>query len=327
MARSNDVIRIEHENGMAFAVLMCDMGHEFKRNNSIRGVKPFKCEAHDTDSGPRKPRETKREEGKGEDKGTPKRAHHMAWPELIAMLKAHTPAFPIQPYLFGEPGTGKTFTSELAAKHLGMTFRAESCSIGGTEVDFFGFIDANGRYHRTAFRDVWEHGGVFLADELDKASPYVLSKLNNAFASKTGQCVEFPDGPIPRHPDCIIIGAGNSDMRGGNERATTSQAVDPATMTRFQFIKWDFDEEFEFTLVDESHHNWVRRVHAVRKAVVETNNMGANVNISPRAILAGAALRDAGFPASKIEEATIWQGIGEDTKRTIKSAARAYSAA
>lgn len=318
MARSNTIKRYEGN----MVVLDCSQGHEFQRLASIRGVRPFECPEHTTIQTPRK-REDKREEKqeeKREDKGLPK--HHKQWGILLATLKAHTPETPVQPYLFGEAGTGKTFTSGLAAKALGMEFRTESCSIGGTEVDFFGFIDANGTYHRTAFRDVWEKGGVFLADELDKASPYVLSKLNAAFASGTGQSVEFPDGPVPRHPDCIIIGAGNTDMRGGTEKHHTSVAVDAATMTRFVFIEWGYDEEFEFTLVDEKHHSWVKRIHAYRKAVKETANTNANVNVSPRAILYGAALRNGGLTVSQIEDMVVWQGVNQDTRSTIKRAAK-----
>lgn len=320
MARSNSVKRFDYVDGKQVHVFDCSAGHEFTRP-VMRGVKPFECPEHTTTvPTTRKPREDKREES-GEKGKAP--AHHKQWTTLIRLLKAHNPEVPIQPYLYGEAGTGKTYTSGLAAAELGMEFRAESCSIGGTEVDFFGFIDANGQYHRTAFRDVWQNGGIFLADELDKASPYVLSKLNNAFASKTGQMVEFPDGPVPRHPNCIIIGAGNTDMRGGTEKYHTSQPVDAATMTRFVFLEWGFDEAFEFSLVDERHHTWVRRIQAVRKAVHETANEGANINVSPRAILQGATLRDAGLPIGQIEDMVLWQGVNPDTMRTIKSAAKA----
>jgi hypothetical protein len=321
MARSNTVLRrFIDANGDSMDVFRCEACNTEFHRPTMRGVKPLFCPEHATMQAPRKPRENGTEEKREET--TEKRAHHKAWPLLISALKAHTGDIPVQPYLYGEAGTGKTFTSGLAAKELGLEFRTESCSIGGTEVDFFGFIDANGNYHRTAFRDVWENGGVFLADELDKASPYVLSKLNAAFAAKAGTAVEFPDGPVKRHENCIIIGAGNTDMRGGTERFHTSQPVDAATMTRFVFIEWDYDEEFEFTLVSEKHHSWVRRVHAYRAAVRETNNHGANINVSPRAILMGARLRDAGMPAATIEEMVVWQGVNADTKTTVKRAAR-----
>lgn len=317
MARSNQVIRRYFAEGVQFDVFKCEVdGVEFSRP-TMRGVKPLTCPEHTVVMAPRV-----RDNGTSEEAPeTPK--HHKMWPRFIATLKSHTAIVPVQPYLYGEPGTGKTYTAGLAAKELNLQFRAESCSIGGTEVDFFGFIDANGTYHRTAFRDVWENGGLFLADELDKASPYVLSKLNNAFASAAGQMVEFPDGPIPRHPNCLIVGAGNSTMRGGDDNNQTSQEVDSATMTRFAFLEWDFDEDFEFTLVDERHHKWVRRVQALRKAVRETNNRAAKVNTSPRAILMGAAMREGGIlTPAEIEDMTVWQGVNPDTRRTISAAAR-----
>ena len=318
MARSNEVKFRFDRDGQSFDVFECQVCRKDFERPTMRGVKPLSCTTceppviREPRAIPETQTETKREMPR----------QHKQWGTLVAFLKASSPDIPVQPYLFGEAGTGKTFTTGLAAKELGLDFRTESCSIGGTEVDFFGFIDANGKYHRTAFRDVWEHGGLFLADELDKASPYVLSKLNAAFASKAGTSVEFPDGPIARHANCLIVGAGNTDMRGGTERFHTSQPVDAATMTRFAFIEWDFDEEFEFTLVPEKHHGWVKRIHAYRAAVRETSNQGANVNVSPRAILVGASLRDAGLPVNVIEDSVVWQGVNADTKRTIKSAAK-----
>lgn len=319
--RSNPVLRTVTIDGQGMHVLMCRAcSKEFTRP-IMRGVKPFECDP--CGGSPVRP---KRDNGGSKDAVTETKSdeipRHYAWGTLMSFLKASTPDVPIQPYLFGEAGTGKTYTSGLAAAELGMEFRTESCSVGGTEVDFFGFTDANGAYHRTAFRDVWENGGMFLCDELDKASPYVLSKLNAAFASKAGQSVEFPDGPVKRHPDCIIIGAGNTDMRGGTERFHTSQPIDAATMTRFAFIEWGFDHDFEFTLVAPKHRQWVKRVHSVRKAVNDTANHGANVNVSPRAILMGASMRDAGIPQNVIEDAVLWQGVNVDTRRTIESAAR-----
>ena len=320
MARSNTVVRrFIDGQGDSMDVFKCEAdGAEFFRP-TMRGVKPLFCPDHAPIIAP-KVRKVETEETHETEDGDGI-ARHYQWDNLIAFLLSSTPTVPVQPYLYGEPGTGKTFTAGLAAKELGIPFRAESCSIGGTEVDFFGFIDANGNYHRTAFRDVWENGGLFLADELDKASPYVLSKLNAAFASASGQAIEFPDGPVPRHPDCLIIGAGNTDMRGGTERFHTSQPVDAATMTRFAFLEWGFDEAFEFTLVGAKHKSWVKRIQKIRKAVHETANIAANVNTSPRAILMGAAMRDAGIAPDRIEDATVWQGVNPDTRRTIASAA------
>lgn len=320
--RSNSVIRRDTVAGVAHDVLVCREGdHEFTRV-SVRGVKPFYCDIHAARAPKRDPK-PKPDTGDDTGEGTPKRTHHFRWPLLLQVVEANKNSpIPMQPYMYGPAGTGKTYAGRNVAKELGAEFRSESCSIGGTEVDFFGFIDANGQVVRTAFREVWEYGGVFLADELDKASPYVLSKLNAAFASSAGESIEFPDGAVPRHAECIILGAGNTDMRGGTEKYHTSQPIDAATMTRFAFIEWGFDEEFEFSLVPDKHAKWVKRIHSLRKAVNDTANDGANVNTSPRAILMGAALRDAGMSQDTIEDLTVWQGVNPDTRRTIESAAR-----
>jgi cobaltochelatase CobS len=52
-----------------------------------------------------------------------------------------------------------------------------------------GYMDAHGKLVRTLLREAYEHGGVFLLDEIDAGNPGVLTVLNALLAN--GQ-VGFP---------------------------------------------------------------------------------------------------------------------------------------
>lgn len=320
MARSNIVVRRFTDNGEQFDVFVCQAetcGKEFSRP-TMRGVKPLFC----PDCAPTvvKPRPEPRNESRQDDSEAKGPGMHAKFPTLLAYMKAGIGSpYPVQPFMYGPAGSGKTFAARAAAKELGMDFRTESCSLGGTEVDFFGFIGAND-YNRTAFRDVWEHGGVFLFDEMDAASPYVLTKINAALAAGIGETIEFPDASVPRHPNTILVGAGNTNMRGGDANYHTRQPADAALPTRFAFIDWDYDEAFERTLVAPEFGYWVDKVQGYRRAIRETRAEG--VHATPRATITGAALLGAGISIREVEAAVLWQGASDDTIRTIKQYAR-----
>jgi hypothetical protein len=68
--------------------------------------------------------------------------------------------------------------------------------------EMLGFIDAAGNYHRTPFRDAYEHGGIYTFDEVDRSDPVALLAVNPHLANGVAT---FPDGQIKRHKDCLIV--------------------------------------------------------------------------------------------------------------------------
>jgi tRNA A37 threonylcarbamoyladenosine biosynthesis protein TsaE len=140
------------------------------------------------------------------------------------------------PYLVGEAGTGKTTLAKQAAEALDLPFYLQSSTY-----DVFallGFKNAQGEYMQTDFYRAWTEGGVMTFDELDGYSSECLTALNAAF--ENGVCA-FPTGIKERHPDCVIIAAGNTDGRGSDAHIYNRATLDGATLDRLVKIDCPLD--------------------------------------------------------------------------------------
>jgi hypothetical protein len=116
--------------------------------------------------------------------------HHMT--ELVIRIAAL--AHPIM--LVGPAGCGKTTIGEHTARALSLPFYITSTVIDTHEL--MGFIDGHGTYHSTPFRQAFEHGGVWVADEIDAWDAAALLTANSALANGFAT---FPDRqtPVQRH--------------------------------------------------------------------------------------------------------------------------------
>lgn len=213
-------------------------------------------------------------------------------------------------YLHGPAGSGKTTVARKCAEAFGLPLyvaaKVES------EYLLLGFRDARGEVVRTPFREAYEHGGMFLFDELDGSSPGAVVALNMALAN--GHC-PFPDALVTRHPDFKCIAAGNTALTGGNRQYTGRQALDAASVDRFAFVEFPYDERLEHAIAPNKA--WCNHVQAIRAIV---NERGLDLLVTPRATLAGAALIAAGDTWAEAEEATIFKGLDADTVDQIKRA-------
>ena len=95
------------------------------------------------------------------------------------------------------------------AKHCATALGVKFYSVGAVQNEYklTGFVDAEGRTVRTAFRDAYEHGGLFLWDEVDASAANALVAFNQALANDS---FPFPDGMVDRHPDFLAIAAANT---------------------------------------------------------------------------------------------------------------------
>jgi hypothetical protein len=209
-------------------------------------------------------------------------------------------------WLAGPAGSGKTSAAEKAAEALGIPFYPTGAF--NSEHVIFGFVDAGGKYHRTPFREAWEHGGAFCLDEADACDPAALLTLNAALANGVAT---FPDGAIlKRHKDCCIIATANTWGTGPTAQYVGRARLDDAAMDRFKLrIDWGYDEALELAIVPEAQHGWVRKVQKWRKRAEE---IGARVLISPRTSIWGASLLADGA-TEKETIATVLGGVDADT--------------
>lgn len=213
-------------------------------------------------------------------------------------------------WLVGPPGAGKTRAAIECSKALDLKFYFNG-AIQET-YKLVGYKDANGAYHSTAFRHAWEHGGVYLFDEIDASNPNAVTELNAALS--TG-LYTFPDNPEPiaRHKDCIVLAGANTAGQGGTAEFNSRMKQDSASLDRFVFVDWPVDEALERAIV--SNPNWVSRVQTVRTRANASNIRG--VTITPRASQFGAALLRAGIDQATVEAMVLRKGAKDDVWQKI----------
>lgn len=230
---------------------------------------------------------------------------HYAQERLILMLGAGCNV-----YLYGPAGSGKT----TAGRKCADAFKLPFYFTGKIDSEYLllGFNNAQGETVRTQFREAYEHGGVFLFDEIDRSAPSAFTALNAALAN--GICA-FPDGVIPMHPDFKCIAAGNTRMGGADNTYTAGQQQDASSVDRFAFLHWGYDEKLELALANDK--SWCKLVQAVRAQVLAR---GINSLVTPRATIDGCKLLAAGLGWDDVAHAVLWKGLDESTIETLKDA-------
>ena len=205
--------------------------------------------------------------------------------------------------LVGPAGSGKTTAVINAAKALDLPFYSKSLSEHTGVHEFFGYQDAHGNYVTTDFRNAYEFGGVWLGDEFDNSNPNVLSAINQA---SENEVVSFPDGMVKRHKDFVCIMAGNTYGHGATSEYVGRNPIDAATLDRFVFLYFGYDEAMETELA--TNKVWCSKVQLLR-AKVATKKI--KTIISPRATFNGAKLLAAGLTEQEVMEMVIYKGMQE----------------
>lgn len=230
---------------------------------------------------------------------------HRDTPKLIKMLAAG-----VNVYLHGPAGSGKTTAGQKCADAFGLPFyfaaKVES------EYMLLGFKDARGETVRTQFREAYENGGVFLFDEMDGSSPSAIVALNAALAN--GIC-PFPDGVVTKHENFKCIGAGNTKLTGATREYVGRNQLDAASVDRFAFLEWLYDEALEGALATNSL--WCKYVQSARSAVKER---ALKHLVTPRATYDGCKLLEGGLTWEETESAVLWKGLDADTVSALKEA-------
>ena len=220
---------------------------------------------------------------------------HKSFEDLLIVAQCRQHAF-----LTGAAGSFKTSSAEKVAEVLELEHSAVSVCAQTTASTLLGYMNAVGDYVSTEFRKRYEHGGVFILDEIDNGNANVLAVLNSALAN--GSCA-FPDGMVKRHEDFILVATANTYGTGANAQYVGRNALDAATLDRFNTIQWDYDEDLEYSICPTE---WCKHVQLIRKAVA---NLGIKTVISPRATFNGQKLLDAGMDIAKVEAQLLWRGL------------------
>lgn len=260
---------------------------------------------------------------------------HAYFEALLRIVKARRNS-----WLCGPAGSGKTTSASEVAKLLGLRFFAKSVGPQVTESSLLGYQDANGKTVRTQLREAFEHGGVFLLDEVDAASPAVLVVINALLANGEAS---FPDAVVEKHPDFVLIAGANTIGLGADRQYVGRQQIDAATLDRFVLLDWPYDPRieaaaagvavsavsasvcpspFRFEGEDGAEarcYKYVERVVAIRNAVAGFGK-AVRVIVSPRASINGTALIRQGFSIDDALNLCVWKGLDTDTRKKIEGA-------
>jgi cobaltochelatase CobS len=212
-------------------------------------------------------------------------------------------------FLSGEASSGKTTGSKMVAEALKLKWYFNGAISMPHEM--LGFIDANGKYHTTPFRQAYEFGGVYTFDEVDRSDPNALLAVNPHLANGVAT---FPDKQIKRHPDCIIICTANTWGLAGSSDYSGATKLDAAFLSRFPVrIGWDIDPVLEEKIVD--HAEWLARVRTVRG---RARAVGLKVMIDTRIAQAGAALIASGFTMDEAAEMTYLANMKPEQRKQVE---------
>lgn len=212
-------------------------------------------------------------------------------------------------FLSGPAGSGKTTAASKIAECLQLPFYAISVCSQTTEFKLLGYMDANGRYIESLFYNAYKNGGVFLIDEIDSGSANVLGVLNSALAN--GHCA-FPCGMVDRHPDFICIAAGNTIGTGATQQYIGRNPIDAATLDRFKFIHWGYNEKMERELT--GNDAWYEAVKRLRD---KAEAKGLRIVISPRASIDGVMLLASGMNEREVLEVCIFNKLSKNDREAL----------
>lgn len=243
-----------------------------------------------------------------------------AFPRFMAMLTAGYPGKRLNIALPGPAGSGKSFMAVQAAKAMGIPVGIISFGPITDTSKLFGYMDANGNYVRTPFREIWEHGGIFLADEMDNAHPGLLAELNQALA---GDVAAFADGMVERHPEFRCVATMNTFGKGPDRLYAGRNQLDAATLNRFVWLEVDYDENLETKMAlacatDETEaviKRWITYVQAVRAKASEQK---LALVFSPRNTEQGAMLLANGMEWDDVVDACMFASVSDEIQARLK---------
>lgn len=154
------------------------------------------------------------------------------YPQIVEMV---LDGLPIAMILAGPAGTGKSTEFKIACAQNEIPCYVTQFSANSQEDDFISSYIPNttgegGQFllKRSDFTYAFEHGGIVILDEINFASPNVLSIFNSAIDDSA--CIFLDDGSIiHRHKDFRCIATLNPNYNGTNK-------LNPAFVDRFDFF-------------------------------------------------------------------------------------------
>lgn len=212
--------------------------------------------------------------------------------------------------MVGPAGCGKTTIGQQTSTALQLPFYITS-AINDTH-ELTGFVDGHGIYQRTAFRNAFEFGGIWVADEIDAWEASPLLAANSALANGY---MTFPDNPNPitRHVDFRMVATANTFGNGADRVYIGRTQLDAASLDRFATVSVDYDLDLE-RMYCNGNREWLTFVWSIREKV---QKLKIRHVVSSRAIIMGAAALSAGIARSLVEEIYLFKGLSAKDREKI----------
>lgn len=234
---------------------------------------------------------------------------HKQVPTLLAFIAAQ-----VNVALVGPAGSGKSTALRMIAESLELDYYITGAV--QQESKIMGYMDANGKYVRTPFRDAFEHGGLFVLEEADASAAKALLAVNNAVENESS---DFPDGMVKRHEDFICVLAMNTFGTGATRQYVGRSQLDAATIDRYAVLEFGYDEALERAVAlaeFDGADSWVSEVQAFRARVEAA---GVRHVVSPRASKNGAKLLKQGLPLDVIRQSVLHKGLSQDQIKQLSA--------
>jgi MoxR-like ATPase len=235
---------------------------------------------------------------------------HEAYGDVLAIVGCGENAF-----LTGPAGTGKSHLAHSVAQGLGLDFYSLSCGPETSQIELVGFMNAHGDYVRTGFRDAFQHGGLFLIDEIDATDAGVVTALNAALANGF---YAFPDGMVAKHKDFVCVAAANTWGTGPDAEYIGRNALDVASLDRFTALPVGYDESLEADIVAgfDCAPSVLAAVHQMRR---NATTHRIRLVVSTRGLLGVARLVEGGMPLARALSLRIVKGLNEGETAKVLS--------
>lgn len=233
-------------------------------------------------------------------------AKHYKTEQIIKVAMMKQPVM-----LIGPAGCGKTTIAENVATALNLPFYVTNSISDAFQLT--GFIDGYGKYHTTSFRTAFEHGGVWLADEIDSWDAGALLAANSALANGYST---FPDqnNPIRKHENFRVIASANTYGNGSDQIYVGRTELDGASLDRFAMISLDYDLTLE-RMFANGQDKWLAHVWKIRKQCADKKIRHI---VSSRAIIMGANALINGLTFSECENMYIFKGMSQNDREKLK---------
>lgn len=227
---------------------------------------------------------------------------HEKFDEVLSLIQLDEPVM-----LIGPAGSGKNHSIAQIAQALGK--KMYYTNNASNEFKLTGFIDAGGHYRDTEFYKAFKNGGIFFLDEIDNSDPSALIVINSALANGY---MAFPHETIDRHPDFRMVAAANTWGKGSDLQYVGRNALDGATLDRFDNVFFDYDRKLERALYPSQQV--LQFMWSFRDSVEKTKTPHI---VSTRGIGKVYKKEINGIPIETILRTNIIRNLGQDDLNTI----------